>query len=124
MPPSAGACQTTDALLNPDWGRASPWSSTMTAIGCWAACAGVTRTPSRGAATRVGVGRGVGVGLAVGEVVAAGLAPPDVDDGGGRVARARGEGDDPAEDTAGARLAAARPARAPAPSASRTRAMG
>src|SRR5882762_8862277 len=123
MPPSAGACQTIDALLKPDCGRASAWSSTITAIGCSAARSGLTRTPSSGAATSVGLGTGVGVGLAVGEAVAAGVAWPGEGEG-GRVARAIGDGEDPVEDTAGAMLAAARPAMALRPSASATTAKG
>src|SRR5262245_24829859 len=66
MPPSAGACQTTDALLNPDCGRAGPRSSIITAMGWRAATAGGTRTPSSGAGTGVGVGTGVGDGVGVG----------------------------------------------------------
>src|SRR6476619_5702845 len=66
MPPSAGACQTTDAALNPDCGRAGPRSSIITAIGWRAATAGGTRTPVSGAGTRTGVGTGVGAGVGVG----------------------------------------------------------
>src|SRR5689334_24961480 len=65
MPPSAGACHTTDAALNPDCGRAGPRSSTMTAIGWRRATAGVTSRPVSGAGTRTGVGVGVGVGTGV-----------------------------------------------------------
>src|SRR4029079_19631137 len=65
MPPSAGACQTTDAALNPDCGRAGPRSSIMTAIGWRAATSGGTRTPVSGAGTGVGVGTGGGVGMGV-----------------------------------------------------------
>src|SRR5258706_7483038 len=67
IPPSAGACHTTDAELKPDCGRAGDKSSTITAIGCWAAAFGVTRTPSSGAGTRFGVGTGVGDGVALDE---------------------------------------------------------
>src|SRR5882672_12289275 len=63
MPPSAGACQTTDAAENPDCGRAAPRSSIMTAIGWRAATWGRTRRPVSGAGTVVGVGTGVGVGV-------------------------------------------------------------
>src|SRR3954463_14511178 len=66
MPPSAGACQTTEASLNPDCGRAGERSSIITAIGWSFAAAGLTRTPSSGAATRTGVGSGVGLGEASG----------------------------------------------------------
>src|SRR5580765_2466532 len=62
MPPSAGACQTTDAALKPDCGRASNWSSIMTAIGWRAAAAGETRRPVSGAGTSLGAGVGVGSG--------------------------------------------------------------
>ena len=65
MPPSAGACQTTAAALKPDCGRASNWSSIMTAIGCWAATFGDTSTPVSGAGTSTGVGSGAG-GVALG----------------------------------------------------------
>src|SRR4051812_35587150 len=66
MPPSAGACQTIDAALNPDCGRAGERSSTMTAIGWRAATAGVTRRPVSGSATRTAPALGVGVGAAEG----------------------------------------------------------
>src|SRR5438093_13555880 len=66
MPPSAGACQTTEASENPDCGRAGDRSSIMTAITCCLAAAGETMTPSSGAATTTGVGSGVGVALVVG----------------------------------------------------------
>src|SRR3982750_502557 len=72
MPPSAGACQTTDADVKPDCGRAALRSSIITAIGRWAAALGETRTPSSGAGTRTGVGRGGGVGTGVGDGVAGG----------------------------------------------------
>src|SRR5450759_1145944 len=73
MPPSAGACQTTDAWLNPDCGRASAWSSTITAIGCRAASAGATRRPVSGATARMGVGTGVGTGAGAGVSVRVGV---------------------------------------------------
>src|SRR3954469_16111843 len=73
MPPSAGACQTTEAALKPDWGRASNWSSIMTATGWRLATSGVTSRPVSGAATRAGVGIGVGVGEAVGVGVGLGV---------------------------------------------------
>src|SRR5437773_1967915 len=63
MPPSAGACQTTDAWLKPDWGRAGERSSIMTAMTWRSATLRVTGIPVSGAGTRVGVGIGVGVGL-------------------------------------------------------------
>src|SRR5947207_2721236 len=66
MPPSAGACQTIDAALNPDCGRAGERSSTITAIGWRAATAGVTRRPVSGSATRTGPVLGVGVGAVEG----------------------------------------------------------
>ena len=72
MPPSAGACHTTDASLKPDCGRASGWSSIITAIGWRLAAAGVTSRPVIGAATGLGVGLGVGVGVGVGSGVAVG----------------------------------------------------
>lgn len=82
MPPSAGACQTTDAALNPDCGRALEWSSIITAIARFAATAGVTGRPVSGAAT-VGVGTGVGRNVGVGEgvtcgVAGAGVGPPAI----------------------------------------------
>ena len=70
MPASAGACHTTDAALKPDCGRASKWSSIITAIGWRAATSGETSRPVRGAGSRTGVGTGVGggiVGARVGE---------------------------------------------------------
>ena len=76
MPPSAGACQTTDADDSPDCGRAALRSSIITAIGCWAATAGVTRRPVSGAGTRTGVGSGVAVGSGVGEAVTVGSGVP------------------------------------------------
>ncbi len=72
MPPSAGACQTTDADVNPLCGRASGWSSTITAITWRAASGGATRTPVSGAGTRTGVGAGVGDGVGVGSGVGVG----------------------------------------------------
>src|SRR5512143_3275764 len=60
MPPSAGACQTIDAALNPACGRASTWSSIITAIGCCRAADSETGSPVSGAGTRAGVGTGVG----------------------------------------------------------------
>jgi hypothetical protein len=66
MPPSAGACQTTDAALNPDCGRAARRSSIMTAIGRRAATSGGTNRPVKGAGMRTGVGLGVGVGVGLG----------------------------------------------------------
>src|SRR6185503_1374522 len=74
MPPSAGACQTTDAALNPDCGRAGERSSIMTAIGCRAAAAGLTSPPVSGAGTSVGPGVGVGRGGRLG--VGVGLPDP------------------------------------------------
>src|SRR6185312_15081533 len=76
MPPSAGACQTTDADDRPDCGRAAPRSSIITAIGCRFATAGETGRPVSGAGTVTGVGTGVGVGTcaaADGRTEAAGL---------------------------------------------------
>src|SRR4051812_46701500 len=75
MPPSAGACQTTDADVKPDCGRAALRSSIITAIGRRTAISGGTRTPSSGAGTSTGVGSGVGVGAALG----GGVADGDVD---------------------------------------------
>src|SRR5450759_4775454 len=81
MPPSAGACQTTEAALKPDCGRASAWSSTMTAIGWRAASAGVTIRPVSGAGTRTGAGLGATLGdegppgLSDGELKAAAAGP-------------------------------------------------
>src|SRR6266496_2068826 len=65
MPPSAGACHTTDASLNPDCGRAADRSSIITAIGWSLALDGETSTPSSGAATSTGVATGVGLGEAL-----------------------------------------------------------
>src|SRR4051794_16867482 len=73
MPPSAGACHTTEAALKPDCGRASNWSSIMTATGWRLATSGVTGRPVSGAATSAGVGMAVGVGEAVGVGVGLGL---------------------------------------------------
>src|SRR6476661_8874830 len=74
MPPSAGACQTTEADDRPDCGRAAPRSSIITAIGCRLATAGETGRPVSGAGTVTGVGTGVGVGTAVGLAGAVGSA--------------------------------------------------
>src|SRR5438034_10169029 len=120
MPPSAGACQTTDAELKPDCGRAGPRSSIITAIGRWAAIAGGTMRPSSGAGTRTGVGAGVGLGAGVGRAVAttgwdgAGVAAGELAD----AAAATVLGPGPVRK--GATFAAARPAMVPTPSASRT----
>src|SRR4051794_595420 len=73
MPPSAGACQTIEALLKPDCGRAGDRSSIMTAITCRAAASGVTSSPVSGAGTRLG-GAGVDGGGSVGGT-ADGLGP-------------------------------------------------
>src|SRR5450759_3183995 len=91
MPPSAGACQTMEAALKPDCGRASAWSSTMTAIGWRAASAGVTIRPVSGAGTRTGGGLGATLGdgrpagFPDGELEAAAAGPavgdPAADDG-------------------------------------------
>ena len=43
-----------EASLRPDWGRAGPRSSIITAIGWRAAAAGVTSSPVRGAGTITG----------------------------------------------------------------------
>src|SRR6187551_2506255 len=72
MPPSAGACHTTEADARPDCGRAARRSSIMTAIGWRAATAGETICPVSGAGTRTGVGSGVGVGTGVGDGEAVG----------------------------------------------------
>src|SRR3954464_12019091 len=53
------------ACDRPDCGRASNWSSIMTAITCRPATAGFTGSPVSGSATRTGVGDGVGVGAGV-----------------------------------------------------------
>src|SRR6478672_11030489 len=73
MPPSAGACQTTEADDRPDCGRAAPRSSIMTAIGCRLATAGERGRPVSAPGTGVGVGTGVGLGEAVGSTVASGV---------------------------------------------------
>src|SRR6185437_10795192 len=65
MPPSAGACQTCAALLKPDCGRASAWSSTITAMTWRAAASSVTGRPVSGADTSNG-GAGVEGGGSVG----------------------------------------------------------
>src|SRR4051794_12975456 len=88
MPPSAGACQTIDAALNPDCGRASNWSSIITAIGWRIAAAGDTSRPVSGSATSTGLGVGLGVGavdgpaelplgVALGVVLGVAIAPLD-----------------------------------------------
>src|SRR5689334_6529659 len=77
MPPSAGACQTMDAEVKPDCGRAGERSSTITAIGCRAAAAGETSRPVSGAGTRTGVGAGVGVGETLGDGSRDGDSGPD-----------------------------------------------
>src|SRR5262245_30950122 len=56
MPPSAGACQTIEALLKPDCGRAGERSSIMTAITWRSAASGLTRRPVSGAGTSCGGG--------------------------------------------------------------------
>src|SRR5258705_9045729 len=81
MPPSAGACQTIDALLKPDCGLAPRWSSIMIAIGWRIAASGVTSRPVIGAGTRTIPGVASGVGLAPGAVA----------DGGGAVTTAKAE---------------------------------
>ena len=69
MSNSAGACQTTDAALKPPCGRASTWSSTITAIGCRCAASSLTSSPVNGAGTSAGVGGGAeGDGLGGGAV--------------------------------------------------------
>ena len=92
MPPSAGACQTTDAEARPDCGRAGRRSSIMTAIGWRAAIASVTMRPVSGAGTRTGVGSGVGVGTGVGDGVAVGDGRRRRDGGRGRGRSGRGRG--------------------------------
>src|SRR5829696_6528319 len=72
MPPSAGACHTTEADDSPDCGRAPLRSSIITAIGCRAATVAVTGRPVSGAGTGAVVGTGVGVGTAGGVGVAVG----------------------------------------------------
>src|SRR5256885_15625575 len=120
MPPSAGACHTTDAELKPDCGRAGPRSSIITAMGRWAATAGGTLTPSSGAGTRTGVGAGVGVGDGVGRAGATtgwdgtGVSAAAVADAAVTAVVAPGLA------PKGARFAAARPATVPTPSARRT----
>src|SRR5690349_14491438 len=90
MPPSAGACHTTDASLKPDCGRASGWSSIITATTWRLATAGETGRPVSGAGTSAGAGVGVAVG--VGVVVGVGV---DVAlDEGATLAVALGDGDD------------------------------
>src|SRR5215218_7676770 len=88
MPPSAGACQTTEAAVKPDCGRAACWSSTITAIGWRDAACGLTRRPVSGAATRLGPRVGVGAGGRDGAELAEGWTsplgagePPGGDDG-------------------------------------------
>src|SRR5512134_1312855 len=80
MPPSAGACQTMDASVKPLCGRASQWSSTITAITWRCATPSVTGSPVSGAGTTLGVGLGVGVGSGVADGVGVG---PGVADGEG-----------------------------------------
>src|SRR5919201_3414268 len=102
MPPSAGACQTIDASVKPLCGRASQWSSTITAMTWRCAAPGDTGSPVSGAGMRTGVGRGVGVGPGVGVAfwagaVAAGVgAAPAVGgalaEGGGAPLGVRGAG--------------------------------
>src|SRR5437899_1501175 len=70
MPPSAGACHTTDAAEKPDCGRAGPRSSIITAIGWRRASAALTGRPSSGPGTSAGPGVGVGLGLALGDGIA------------------------------------------------------
>src|SRR6185295_2809813 len=100
MPPSAGACQTTEAALKPDCGRASGWSSIMMAIARRFATFGGTRRPVSGAATGTGVGLGVGVGTGVGAGVRVGSGVgAGVDAGAGLARLGAGEGDAPAPAT-------------------------
>src|SRR5262249_38639868 len=78
----------------PDCGRASSWSSIITATTCCRATAGATGTPSSGAATTTGVGFGVGDGLAAGpdgDAPGASEASPPDDAGPGAV-EAPGDG--------------------------------
>ena len=73
----------TEAALKPACGRASAWSSTITAIGCRCATSGVTGSPVSGAGTRgSGVGDG-GAGVAVGAAVAPGAFEARTTDGSG-----------------------------------------
>src|SRR5437879_11177975 len=100
MPPSAGACQTTDAALNPDCGRAGDRSSIITAIGWRRATCGVTSRPVSGSRTRATDGVGVRVGarepLGPAEGLVAGTADGPMagvegcGGGGGRRVEARG----------------------------------
>src|SRR5438876_8064845 len=90
MPPSAGACQTTEASVKPDCGRAGDRSSIMQAMGCRAAAAGETSTPSSGATTSTGPGLRLGDGTpgepagdGDGEAVPAGAPPAGLAAGAG-----------------------------------------
>ena len=85
MPPSAGACQTIEAALKPDCGRAGDRSSIITAIGWRRAAAGDTGSPVSGAGTVTGVGTGVGVGIGVAVGVALGGASVGLALGGAEV---------------------------------------
>src|SRR5215207_11035153 len=73
-PPSAGACQTMDALLKPNCGRAWESSSTITAMGRWRAASGLIGSPVRGASTVSGAGSGVAGAAVRGGAVAKGSA--------------------------------------------------
>src|SRR4029079_10776826 len=95
MPPSAGACQTTEAALKPDCGRASGWASIMIAMARRAATFCGTSRPVSGAATGTGVGTGVAVGSGVGEGVGVGAAV-DAGDAAGEGLATLGTGDDDA----------------------------
>ncbi len=113
MPPSAGACQTTDASVKPLWGRAFQWSSTITAIGWREARSGATRRPVSGATARAGVGDGVGDGVVpvgAGVTVAAGVPAGLAGASEGRAATAVPEGEGTGElvdEQAAARIAIA-----------------
>src|SRR3954447_21017716 len=74
MPPSAGACHTTDASLRPDWGRATRRSSSMTAIGRRSATPWLTGRPVSGEGTFAALGCGVAVGTGLGSTDALGCA--------------------------------------------------
>src|SRR3954451_1987107 len=72
MPPSAGACHTTDASLRPDWGRATRRSSSMTAIGRRSATPWLTGRAGSGEGAFAALGCGVAGGSGVGSTDALG----------------------------------------------------
>src|SRR6185295_19695250 len=97
MPPSAGACHTTDAELKPDCSRAGERSSIITAITGSLARAGVVSSPSSGATALTGVGSGDGDNEGLGLAESVGAPETRVEPGVPLEAAATGLRDEPRE---------------------------